>query len=403
MKYLVLQADGMADEPCPELDGKTPLDAARTPHLDQMASRGILGLTRTIPRGLPPGSDVGTLSVLGYDPTRYHTGGAGLEAAGMGVPLGPEDVAFRLSLVTLETPEEGGTVMRNAAAGQPTCDETRALLADLTRELTRGDVEVRPGSGARHLLVWRRGERRMRTTAPHDLTDRPIAGKLPEGPGADVLRDLMERGRGVLAAHPICLARRERGAPAPNAVWLWGPATRPMLPTLCERFGVAGSVVAAAPLAAGLGMLAGLERVRVPGATGSFDTDYRAKADHGLRALGEREFLFLHVQAPDEGGRLGDAIKKTEAIERLDAELLGPMLDGLSAAGGEWRVLVMPDHPTPCTLKAPTAEPVPFVVYVSTDEQKPRGQSRGYNERDARDQGIFIPEAHTLLERLLRT
>jgi 2,3-bisphosphoglycerate-independent phosphoglycerate mutase len=402
MKYIVLQGDGMADEPIGDLGGKTPLDYARTPNLDHMASRGILGLTRTIPRGLPPGSDVGTMSILGYDPARYHTGRSPIEAASMGVELGPDDVAFRCNLVTLETPEGGVEIMRDFAAGHPPTAEAAELIHDLGRELGGEGLEFHPGVSYRHLLVWRNGEHRMRTTPPHDLTDKPVASHFPTGQGAEVLNDLIERSRRFLAEHRICRDKLARAERAPTAIWLWGQGKRPRLPTLHERYGIEGSVIAAVDLVNGLGVLAGLSRIAVPGATGFLDTNFRGKAEYGLRALEEREFLFLHVEAPDEGGHLGDAAKKVEAIESFDEKVVGPLLEGLRQASGEWRMLVMPDHPTPCALKTHTDDPVPFVVYVSGDEQKPRGLARGYNERDAREQGIFIPEAHTLLDRLLR-
>jgi 2,3-bisphosphoglycerate-independent phosphoglycerate mutase len=402
MKLLVLQGDGMADEPIGTLGGKTPLEYARTPALDHMASRGILGLTRTIPRGLPPGSDVGTMSILGYDPTCYHTGRSPLEAASMGVELEPDDVAFRCNLVTLETTEGGVEIMRDFAAGHPPTAEAAEIVADLNRELGTDGFEFHPGVSYRHLLVWRGGESRMRTTPPHDLTDKPVAGAFPEGPGAEALRQLTERSRAILAAHPVCQARLARGERAPTAIWLWGQGKRPQLPTLRERFAVQGSVIAAVDLVNGLGVLAGLRRIAVPGATGFLDTNFRGKAEYGLRALDEGDFLFLHVEAPDEGGHLGDPQKKVEAIENFDQKVVGPVLEGLKQRSEEWRVLVMPDHATPCAVKTHTADPVPFVIYTSADERKTRGLPRGYNERDAREHGIFIPEAHVLLERLLR-
>ena len=402
MKFVVLQGDGMADEPIAELGGKTPLDAAQTPNLDRMARAGILGLTRTIPPGLPPGSDVGTMSVLGYDPTRYHTGRSPIEAASMGVELGSEDVAFRCNLVTLETPEGGVEVMRDFAAGHIPTAEAREIVEDLNRTLGGDGLEFHPGVSYRHLLVWRGGEHRMRTTPPHDLSDKPVGGAFPQGSGAAVLSGLMERSRAFLAEHRVCRARLARGERAPTAIWLWGQGKRPNLPRLRDRYGIDGSVIAAVDLVNGLGVLAGLVRITVPGATGFLDTNFRGKAEYGLRALETRDFLFLHVEAPDEGGHMGDARKKVEAIENFDEKVVGTILEGLRAMGGEWRVLVMPDHPTPCALKTHTSDPVPFVVYVSRDEQKARGVARGYNEKDAREHGIFIPEAHTIMDRLLR-
>jgi 2,3-bisphosphoglycerate-independent phosphoglycerate mutase len=402
MKVVVLQGEGMADEPVSELGGKTPLEAARTPNMDRMASYGILGLTRTIPSGMQPGSDVGTLSVLGYDPRRFHTGRAPIEAVSMGVELGPEDVAFRCNLVTLETPEGGVEVMRDFAGGHPPSEEAREIVLELHRELGRDGFEFYPGLSYRHLLVWRGGESRMRTTPPHDLSDKPVGGALPDGQGSEALRTLMTRSRELLAAHPVCQARLARGERAPTAIWLWGQGKRPALPTLRERYAVSGAVVAAVDLVNGLGMLAGLERVAVPGATGFLDTNFRGKAEYGVRALATSDFLFLHVEAPDESGHLGDPRKKVEAIERIDEQVVGTLLEAVRTSNEEWRLLIMPDHPTPCALKTHTADPVPFLVYVSGDDRKSRSGSRGYNERDARELGIFIPEAHSLLERLLR-
>ncbi len=402
MRYVVLQLGGVADEPIADLGGKTPLEVARTPNLDHLAARGILGLTRTIPAGMAPGGDVGSLAVLGYDPRHWVVGCGPLAAAGLGVALAPDDVAFRMNLVTLETPEGGVEVMRDFAGGRPPSDEARTIVEDLNRALGGSGVELHPGLGYRHLLVWRRGEPGSKTTPPYDVADKPVAAALPQGPGADLLRHLMDRARAVLAEHPHCRARLARGERAPTGVWLWGQGKPVTLPTVRERFDVDGSVVAAPDVVNGLGTLAGHRRVDVPGATASLDTDLRAKAEHGLRALAERDFLLLHVAAGDEVGHLGDAQRKVETIERLDTELVGPLLDGLRLGGGEWRLMVLPEHGTLCASHAHSAEPVPFVVYASGDEQKSRGVSRGFCERDARDQGIFIPEAHGLIERLLR-
>jgi 2,3-bisphosphoglycerate-independent phosphoglycerate mutase len=402
MKYVVIVVDGMADEPVAELNGRTPLEQANTETLDQMAARGILGLTRTIPRGLPPGCTVGTLSVLGYDPQRYYTGRAGVEAVGLDVPLGPKDVAFVSNLVTLETPAGGVEVMRDFAGGHPSPAECRELVLDLGRALGREGIELHPGAGYRHLVVWRNGEMRMRTYPPHDLTGKPVAASFPDGPGSDVLRDLMGRSRAVLAEHPICQARLARGERAPTAIWIWGQGTVPVLPSLGSRYGVQGAFVATTPLCAGLAQLAGLARVPVPPPSGLLDVDLRAVASHALEALAARDFVLVHVDAPAECACNGDAPRKVDAIERIDTELVAPLVDGLRQRGEEWRLLLVPDHATPCSLRTDTGEPVPFVVAVSGDEGRPPTLTRRFSEKDARDNGIFIAEAHALLERLLR-
>jgi 2,3-bisphosphoglycerate-independent phosphoglycerate mutase len=402
MKFVVLQVDGLSDTPCADLGGKTPLEQARTPNMDRLAGRGIFGLTRTVPHAMAPTSDVGALSVLGFDPALHHTAVAPLEAVSLGIELGPDDVAFRMNLVTLGHDPNGVEVMEDSAGGHPTAEEARQITADLARALGVADVELHPGLGYRQLLVWRRGEDGARTTPPYDLCGKPISSALPSGPRAGVLTDLMQRARELLATHPLCEARVSRGERAPNAVWLWGQGKRTTLPTLRELHGVEGSVVAALDLMRGLGLLVGLRKVSVPGATGFLDTDFRGKVDRGLGALADRDFLWLHVAAPDEAGHLGDAQKKVQTIEDLDDKMVGPLLEGLAATGGEWRLLLVSGHPTPCALKAHTAEPVPFVVYVASDERKERSSSRTFHERDARDQGIFVPEAHVLLGRLLR-
>lgn len=400
MKYVIVQGDGMADRPIAELGGRTPLDAAHTPHLDRMASRGILGMTATIPKGMPPGSDVGTMSVLGYDPRQYHTGRSPIEAVSMGVELGPDDVAFRCNLVCVDS-VDGAEVMQDFAAGHIPSAEARPLVGDLQAALGAEGFELHAGVSYRHLLVWRHGIETMQTTPPHDITGQPIAGHLPSGVGSDTLRALIDRSRDVLRDHPVNRERRIRGEREATQIWLWGQGKRPRVPTLKERFGLDGAVIAAVDLINGLGVLAGLERVRVPGATGYLDTDYAAKADHGVRALADHNFLFLHVEAPDEAGHMGNVAEKVKAIEAIDALVIGRLFEGLPQFG-DWRLMVLPDHPTPCALKTHSDEAVPFTVFSSGDLEKAKGPSRRYTEADARDHGIFIPEAHTLIERLLR-
>ena len=390
MKIVVVVGAGLADEPVGDLDGKTPLDRARTPHLDHIASRGIFGLTRTISRGAPVDRDAGLLAVLGYPPAE-QVGAGVLEAVGLGIPLQPDDVAFRCDLIGLETAADGRTQLRDPVAGLVDPEMGRTLAADLAPGLARGGLTLHPGLGHRHVLVWRAGDDAVRTTAPHAMVGKPIDPFLPSGPGADDLRALIESSQALLAEHPLCRAFREQGGAAPSALWPWGPGRRTSLKPLA-RLGVAGAIVASAPHALGAGMLAGLAQVPAGG----------TEVEQGLRALERHDLVIIHVESPNTAALLGDAHRKIAAIERLDEEIVGPLLEGLRQRGGPWRLLVTSDHAAPSATRAPNAEPVPFAVYVSDDEQKPRGVERGFSERDARDQGIFIPEAHGVLERVCR-
>lgn len=386
MKCLVVAAGGIADEPLTEGGGKAPLEIARTPNLDLMSSRGILGLTRTMPRGpAAPGNDLGIMALLGYDPERFYCGLAPLAAAGQGVNLGADEVGICCQLVTFDQDVSGVQIMSDPNGGGLTMEEERTLLADLGPALASDAFVLHPGPGHRHLLVWRGGERGVRTTPPHEVTNKPVAARLPEGRGAEVLRGVMERAEGVLSGHPLCAGRRSRGESAPNGLWLWGLGTRATLPAFRERFGVDGTVVSRADFVHGLGRLAGMTVVDVP--------EPAAGVDLALRALAERDCVLLGAEVSDFATESG---KPADAIEQFDDRIVGQALAGLRAIGDDWRLMVIP--PT----KRHTAESVPFAVYVARDEAKDRGASRGFSERDARELGIFIPEAHTLLERLLR-
>jgi len=401
MKYVVLQGDGMADWPVAELGNKTPLEYARTPNMDRIASQGILGLTHTIPEGYPPGSDVGTMSLLGYDPRRYHTGRSPIEAASMGVELGPQDIAFRCNLVTLGTGSDGQEIMVDFAADHISSAEAAELIKTINAELGRNDVEFHPGVSYRHLMVWHGGKEKMRTTPPHDITGQSTAGCLPEGDGAERLRRLMERSRVILAAHPVNRHRQESGHKPASSIWLWGQGRRPAVPTLKERFGLDGSVISAVDLVRGIGVLAGLEVINVPGATGFLDTNYLGKAEYGLASLRHKDFLFLHVEATDEAGHMGAADKKVQALEDFDAKVVGTILDGLRDFP-VWRVLLMPDHATPVAIKTHSPDPVPFAILSSADVQQGVQKPVSYNESSARRTGVVVPEAWTIMERFIR-
>ena len=401
MKYVVLQGDGMADWPVPELGHKTPLEYAHTPNMDRIAARGRLGLTHTIPDGYPPGSDVGTMSLLGFDPRDYHTGRSPIEAASMGVELGPTDIAFRCNLVSFATQADGSEVMHDFTAGHIASEEAAELIGALNAELGGAELRFYPGVSYRHLLVWHDGLEAMTTTPPHDITDQPLAGHFPHGEGAERLCALMEASRELFAEHPVNRRRREQGQTPASGIWLWGQGRRPAVPTLFEQFGLSGAVISAVDLVRGIGVLAGLEVILVPGATGFLDTNYLGKAEYGLEALRHKDFLFLHVEATDEAGHMGAADKKVQALEDFDHKVVGTILAGLDRFA-EWRLLLMPDHATPVAIKTHSDDPVPFAVVSSHEWQNATPRDVTYNESSAKQTGLVVPQAWDIMPRFIR-
>ncbi len=399
MKYIILHGDGMADWPCDELGGKTPLEAARKPNMDRIASCGQLGLVATIPAGMPPGSDVGTMTMLGYDPARYHTGRAPIEAASMGIELGPDDVVFRMNLVTLKPGDSGSMIMEDFTSGHITSEESGQIVADISRALSGDGIEFHNGVSYRHLMVWRGGINGAKLTPPHDITGQSIASHLPSGPGADRLEKIRRDAVEILRDHPVNRARREAGKPQATSAWFWGQGKKPQVPTLKDRFGVEGSVISAVDLVNGLGRLAGLNVITVPGATGFLDTDYAAKGRYGLASLKDRDFLILHVEAPDEAGHMGRADLKAEAIERIDELILGPMLEQLPSFG-DFRLLLMPDHATPSKLKTHAPEPVPFALLDGKALRNDSAKKRRYTEADAKQAEVVVTAGYRLIDAL---
>jgi 2,3-bisphosphoglycerate-independent phosphoglycerate mutase len=396
MKYVILIGDGMGDYAIPELGGKTPLEAARTPHMDRLARQGELGLARTVPPGMEPGSDIANLAIMGYDPARYHTGRAPLEAAALGVKLAPDEVAFRCNLVTLKA-EAGGLLMEDYAAGHITSEEARVLIEALEAALGQNGRHFYPGVSYRHLLVWNQGDAGWKTYPPHDHTGQEV-GRLfqLEGPAAPLWK-LVRASWPILQEHELNRRRRVEGKLPATSIWLWGQGRPPALPTLQERFGLTGAVVCAVDLIRGIGLYAGLTPMVVPGATGYLDTNYEGKVNAALEALKEKDLVFVHVEAPDEAGHKGELSLKMQAIEDFDARMVGPMLAGLKNLG-DHRVLVMCDHLTPVAVKTHTPEPVPFVLY---DSRRAGDQSRAYNETEAQKSGLLLEQAADLLSRLV--
>ena len=398
MKYAILIGDGMADYPIDELGGRTPLAAAKTPNMDIMATQGELGLARTIPAGMEPGSDVANLSIMGYDPAVYHTGRAPLEAASMGVSLGPQDVAFRCNLVTLRHETDGDIYMEDYSAGHISSNEARELIISINQTMGNGSRRFYPGVSYRHLLVWQGGEENWRTFPPHDLTGQNVSSYLAGQGKEKPLLELIKSSWPVLARHEVNRLRRERGQNPATSIWLWGQGRAPRVPTLQELYGLTGAVISAVDLMRGIGIYAGLTPILVPGATGYLDTNYAGKVEAALDALETMDFVYLHVEAPDEAGHTGELKNKLQAIEDFDYRVVGPMLQGLKSLGPH-RVLLMPDHRTPVSLKTHSPEPVPFVLY---DSRQIQGNTpRRFNEFAAENTGLLIDKADLLLARLV--
>jgi 2,3-bisphosphoglycerate-independent phosphoglycerate mutase len=387
-RRLLLVPDGMADEPQAALGGKTPLEAAETPVMDALARGGVCGLVRTVPVGMTPGSDVANLAVLGYDPAACFTGRSPLEAASLGVELGPDDVAYRLNLVTV-----AGGLMKDNTAGHIPDDEARRCVEALQAELGSGAFEFYAGVSYRHLLVWRGGHV-VPCTPPHDILDRPVAGHLPgeaagvagDGTPAATLAGLQEAADAVLA--------HERPG---TSSWFWGEGTAPHIEPFREHFGLSGAVVGAVDLVRGIGRLAGMDVIDVPGATGGLDTDYGAKARAALAALEDHDLVWVHVEAPDEAGHMGDLREKVRAIERVDREVLAPIM---ASAGRRPGVLVVPDHLTPVRTRTHAAGAVPFVISESLPGAG-GGGAMGYGETQAAATGLHVDSGAALMRLFL--
>ena len=347
-KYCIILGDGMADEPLAELSGLTPLEAAHTPNMDYIALEGAMGLLKTVPDGFAPGSDIANLSVLGYDPTVCYTGRGALEAVSMGISLGDDDVAYRCNLVTIEN-----DILDDFNAGHITSEEGAQLLASLNNHLS--GMVCHPGISYRNLLIVPGGQG-CESTPPHDITGQSIGNYLPKGPDAERLLDAMRISTEVFATHPVNLDRVKKGKKPATSIWPWSGGKRPEMRSFQVMTGLTGGIISAVDLLNGIGTYAGMEIIKVPGATGFIDTDYQAKARYAIEALKRLDFLFIHVEAPDEAGHMGSIEEKVKAIERVD-EMIGTIMKEFNG-----RIAVLPDHPTPIRIKTHTAEPVPFAI-----------------------------------------
>lgn len=397
MKYLVLLGDGMSDQKIEQLGGKTPLQSARTPNMDFMARCGVMGLAHTVPEGLPPGSDVANLSVFGYDPRTCYTGRSPLEAASMGVALGPDDVAFRINLVNL-SPQGSRLFMTDYSAGHVESSDARELILSLQETFGTHEFEFHPGISYRHLMVWRGGKDAMQAVPPHDITNKSILEYLPSGDGSAELIRLMSDSQLLFKEHPVNRRRMQEGKLPANSIWLWGQGKAPQMETYQQRFGLSGAVISAVDLIRGIGVYAGLQIIKVPGATGYIDTNYTGKAEAALKVLNDVDFVYLHVEAPDESSHAGNLEHKIKSIEDFDTLIVGAILEGVKRFG-EYRILCTPDHPTPLALMTHTSDPVPFILY--SGETTEREGVAGYDEESAAATGLVVEQGSSLMPMML--
>jgi len=401
-KYLILIGDGMADEPKDFPDGKTPLISAKTPNLDLIASKGELGLVYTIPEGMSPGSDVANMSILGYNPKEYYSGRAPIEASGLGLKLAMDEIAFRCNLVSLKESEEG-LLMDDYSAGHISDEEAKELIDTLNQELGDERVKFYPSVSYRNLCIIKQIEpEAIKIPPPHDISGQLIKKYLPGDNSNDsekFVLDLMEKSQKLFKGHKVNQARRNGGKKTADSIWLWGQGKTPKFTTFKERYGITGAVVSAVDLIRGLGKLAGLEIIKVPGATGYIDTNFEGKVRASLSALEKgADLVYLHLEAPDEASHLGDLKMKIKAIELFDERILGAMLKGMNRFK-EWVILVLPDHTTPIRLKTHHTNPVPFAVIDSIQFANQKASSRGFNELEAKKTGVLVKDGYSLLDR----
>ncbi len=397
MKYAVILGDGMADEPLKELGGKTPLEYARTPVMDALAKAGEIGMVRTIPEGMSPGSDTANLSVLGYDPRKYYTGRSPLEALSIGVPMEETDIAYRCNLVTLTQEEAYGEKrILDHSAGEISTEDAAVLLRAVAEELQDEEYQFYVGTSYRHCLIQKGGSA-AGLTAPHDILEQRIGDYLPKD---EELRMMMKRSWEILANHPLNLKRMAEGQNPANSIWFWGAGTKPSLSSFEERFKKKGAMVSAVDLLKGIAVGASMTNITVPGANGGLDTNYEGKAHAAADALLRDgfDFVYIHLEAPDEMGHQGSYERKIQAIENLDARILAPFVSALKDSGEEYRIAVLPDHPTPVRLRTHTADAVPYLIF---DSRRNEQKEQIYCERTAAASGRKIERGCDLMKILL--
>lgn len=399
MKYIIVLGDGMADEPLEQLGGKTPLAYAKTPWMDEISKKSEIGLAKTIPDGMKPGSDTANLAVLGYDPKQYYTGRSPLEALSIGVDMEEKDIAIRCNLVTISDdalPYEEKTIVDHSSSEIST--EDAAVLLEAVREVLEDDVyRFYLGTSYRHCTIWKEGDV-VELTPPHDILGKAIGEYLPED---EILREKMKRSYDILNHHPLNEERAKKGRNKANSIWFWGAGTKPALDSFDGKFGRKGAMISAVDLLKGIAVGAAMTNIEVEGADGTLETNYEGKASAAVKAVTEdgSDFVYIHVEAPDEMGHQGSIERKVKAIEYLDGRVIGPVYEQMRKSGEDFRLLVMPDHPTPIRTRTHSSDPVPYMLYDSTAEQD---HSWDYNEKEAKESGHYLDEGYTLIRDFLK-
>lgn len=395
MKYVIVLGDGMADEPIECLGGKTPLAYAQTPAMDELSKKGEIGLVHTIPDGMKPGSDTANLSVLGYDPKIYYSGRSPLEALSIGVPMKDTDVALRCNIVTIsddDVPFEEKIIIDHSS-GEIGTEDCAVLLNEVKKELENDEFKFYVGTSYRHCLIWDKGEV-VDLVQPHDVLEQKIGPNLPQNP---VFRSMMKKSYEILKDHPINIERKKKGLNPANCCWFWGAGTKPMVSDFKEKTGKFGIMISAVDLLKGIAVGSNMAVAKVDGANGGLDTNYTGKKDAAVKALTEDgfDFAYIHVEAPDEMGHQGSAEKKVKAIENIDEFVIGPLVKELKEKGEEFRMLILPDHPTPIRVRTHTADAVPYLLYDSSKEE---ANAWNYNEAEAKESGNYVAKGHEMID-----
>lgn len=393
MKYVVIIADGMADYPVEELNGKTPLEVAEKGLIDELASKSLCGIVKTVPDGMQPGSDIANLSIFGYDPKIYFTGRAPLEAVSMGIDIGLSDVAYRCNLVTFRKEGEN-FLMDDYSAGHITTDDAKQYISILNENINSKEFHFYSGVSYRHLMIWKNGKWEIRTTPPHDIPDKEVKKFYPEGDGSHELIKLMEKSQKIFEKTELNKDRIKNGKKPVSSIWLWGQGKKPNMPTFQEKYGLNGSVIAAVDLINGIGVLAGLKKVQVPGVTGYIDTNFEGKAKFAIDCLRDNDVVFIHIEACDETSHEGNLEKKLLAIKYINDKFFKYLINGLNDFEN-YRLLLVIDHPTPVKLKIHVPDPVPFFIYEKNKEL--RGV-KSFTEKNCSQAGLFIEEGFKIID-----